>query len=97
MPVGCSVPVGVNGDSLDNTQDNLVTNACRLFGPCWVPVFRVRVKGLVMSPMPVGCSVPVGFPEVCPIVASIIQVTNACRLFGPCWVDAITRKEYHEK
>jgi len=36
MPVGCSVPVGGDPDEWEAIARELVTNACRLFGPCWV-------------------------------------------------------------
>ena len=43
MPVGCSVPVGsvpVGRSPLEMA----VTNACRLFGPCWAGIQAVRIR-----------------------------------------------------
>ena len=85
MPVGCSVPVGLPSRQNWNGGTG-VTNACRLFGPCWGFNSICPETGKPMSPMPVGCSVPVGWGSLssCGIIICWI-VTNACRLFGPCW------------
>jgi len=85
MPVGCSVPVGKTESPETEKPENEVTNACRLFGPCWV-MFPRRYKAInhkchqclsaVRSLL--GSRILGGSVLISP-------VTNACRLFGPCW------------
>ena len=93
MPVGCSVPVGVNtakGDDGCYGGSHQCLSAVRsLLGTA---VMAELEWGEGESPMPVGCSVPVGQADQDPAGRLIRIVTNACRLFGPCWGTRNTAK-----
>ena len=63
-----------------------VTNACRLFGPCWAASkLLLTVTKLVTN----ACRLfgPCWAKCFAQRQMKSRKVTNACRLFGPCWAD----------
>ena len=91
MPVGCSVPVGAGKACLLTDDQKAVTNACRLFGPCWGNLSNDKQLAIARCHQCLSAVRSLlGYKLATGNRIRVINVTNACRLFGPCWVQGCT-------